>query len=129
MADQVNPVGSLAAGTLQVIAKPPPTSEKTQTVKTADSQPKQQEGRSLDVSGQNLDAATKSIQDYLKNSQSDLKFSVDKDSGRPVFQIINASTHEVIRQVPSEEVLAMAHKLEKLANPQNSSGVLMDEHA
>jgi len=53
-------------------------------------------------------------------------FSVDKETGGPVFKILNASTHEVIRQMPSEEVLAMAHQLRKLSSQEDPSGLLVD---
>lgn len=43
-----------------------------------------------------------------------LQFSIDADSGRTVVKIMDASTDEVIRQIPSEEVLAMAKALDKL---------------
>ena len=129
MADQVNPLGSLAAGilpTLQVAAKPPAPANPN-PAKVADSQPKGPEERPADVSAKTLDKAAQKLKEYFQSSQSDLKFSVDNDTGDVVFKIINATTQEVIRQVPSEEVLVMAHKLRGLSKPQDASGVLMDK--
>ena len=130
MADQVSPLGGLAAGlpqTQQVVAKPPPTPEKPASKKVADPPSKDVEGRPADASAQDLEVAAATIQDYFKNAQSDLKFSVDKDTGRLVFKIVNSATQEVIRQVPSEEVLSMARKLRALSNSGDAPGVLMDK--
>lgn len=60
-------------------------------------------------------------------SYSDLAFQVDKDTGIAFFKVIDASTRKVIRQVPSEEVLAMARKLRELSGQADASGVLMNE--
>jgi flagellar protein FlaG len=130
MADQVNPLGSLTAGalqTLQVAAKPPSSKSPKSSEKAAESQAKEPASRPLGVSEQQLGEAAEEIQEFLKTTQSDLHFSVDKDTGGVVFKIINASTREVIRQVPSEEVLAMARKLRQLSHASEASGVLMDE--
>ena len=129
MPNQVNPLGSLVAGVLQtaqVSVKPPyPASSKSVSAST-DAQAKVPEGQPVDPSSGNLDVAAEKIKAYLKNSQSDLDFSVDKDTGDFVFKIINRSTQDVIRQVPSEEVLAMARKLRDISNSSDASGVLMD---
>jgi len=130
MADQVSPLGGLAAGILQaqqVVAKPPPAPEKSASKNVADPQSKDLEGRRVDAPVQDLEVAATTIQDYFKNAQSDLKFSVDKDTGRLVFKIVNSATQEVIRQVPSEEVLSMARKLRALSDSGDASGVLMDK--
>lgn len=42
-----------------------------------------------------------------------LKFSVDKDTGTRIIQVINVDTGEVVRQIPSEEVIAFLHQLEE----------------
>ena len=43
----------------------------------------------------------------MQKMQRGLRFSVDEDSGRVVVKVIDAGTEEVIRQIPSEEMLAM----------------------
>ena len=42
-----------------------------------------------------------------------LKFSVDKDTGTRIIQVVNVDTGEVVRQIPSEEVIAFLHQLEE----------------
>jgi flagellar protein FlaG len=48
-----------------------------------------------------------------------LSFRVDEASGRTVITVLDATTQEVVRQIPSEEVLALARALEV-------SGALLD---
>lgn len=44
----------------------------------------------------------------------DLLFSIDDDTGHTVIKIVDSSTDEVIKQIPSEEFLAIAKALDKL---------------
>ena len=48
------------------------------------------------------------ISEYVQNLQRDLQFNIDKESGRVVVRVIDSKTDELIRQIPSEEVLALA---------------------
>ena len=43
-----------------------------------------------------------------------LQFSLDKDSGKTVVKVMDTDTNEVIRQIPSEEVLAISKAVDKL---------------
>ena len=42
-------------------------------------------------------------------SQSELTFSFDRKSRRPILRIVDRQTREVIRQIPSEELLQLAN--------------------
>jgi len=55
------------------------------------------------------------LNDYVQSSQRSLRFRVDDLSGRTVITVVNATTDEVIRQIPSEEVLAIADRLDNFA--------------
>lgn len=52
-----------------------------------------------------------------------LQFSVDKGSGRTVIKVIDTQTQEVVRQIPPEEMLALAGEL------QMSGATLLDKRA
>lgn len=52
-----------------------------------------------------------------------LQFSIDDDSGRTVVKVMDTETDEVIRQMPSEEVLAISKALDKL------KGLLLKQQA
>jgi len=55
----------------------------------------------------------------LTSNQSNLKFLVDTDNGKPIVQIVDRETQEVLKQIPSVEMLKIAKAIEKM------QGVLM----
>lgn len=57
--------------------------------------------------------AVEKINDFIQIARSDLVFSVDEHTGRTVVAVVDAQTQEVIRQIPSEEVLAIAARLDE----------------
>lgn len=61
-----------------------------------------------------LSRALAEVQAVVKPVARDLLFSIDKDSGKTIVKIVDTSTDEVIRQIPSEELIAIAKALDKL---------------
>ena len=57
-------------------------------------------------------AAVRRLNELMGERQRNLAFHVDEVSGRTVITVLDATTAEVVRQIPSEEVLALAHALE-----------------
>ncbi|HYM10958.1 MAG TPA: flagellar protein FlaG [Bryobacterales bacterium] len=47
---------------------------------------------------------------------SELRFSVDRGTGRPLIQIVDRTTNEVISQIPPEEVIHLAAVLSQIQN-------------
>lgn len=43
-----------------------------------------------------------------------LRFSVDEGSGRTIVSIVDAATKEVVRQIPTQEVLELAKALDRM---------------
>lgn len=72
-----------------------------------------------------LDSAVDRLNEYMKDSRRDLYFSVDEESGRVIVKVIDFETREVIRQIPSEEIMALAHGLEL----EESAGTLLNTQA
>lgn len=62
------------------------------------------------------DQVTQKVQalnDFVSAHRSEIRFEIDKSNGlRVVTKIIDVSTQEVLRQMPSEEVLRLAKVLE-----------------
>lgn len=73
------------------------------------------------VSAGDLRAAMENVNRYLRSVNSDVQFSVDDSTGRTVVRVIDPGTREVIRQMPSEEMLAISHALDR------SAGLLVRE--
>ncbi len=53
----------------------------------------------------------------------ELRFSIDEDSGRAVVQVMDSETGEMIRQLPSEEILAVSRHIREVLESSQSSGV------
>lgn len=72
------------------------------------------EQSSDDSSGENagglekLRSAVEKIQEFVSSTASDIRFSIDEDSGQTVVKVIDRETQEVIRQIPSQEMLDLA---------------------
>ena len=58
-------------------------------------------------------AATQ-IQNFVQEMGRNLSFTVDETTGYNVVRVINPETNEVIRQLPSEELLKIARSMEQL---------------
>ncbi|RRQ24291.1 flagellar protein FlaG [Guyparkeria sp. SCN-R1] len=59
-----------------------------------------------------LEEKAAELSEFMQSRQRDLSFSVDDDTGRTVVKVINAQTDEVVRQIPSEELLEIARRIE-----------------
>src|SRR5204862_7761729 len=60
-----------------------------------------------------VNAAAQEIQSYLESVGRTLDIRVDNDTGRMVVTVRDASTGDVIRQIPSEEALQLARSLSR----------------
>ena len=56
--------------------------------------------------------AVDEVNAFMTNMQHNLSFSVDEDSGEPIVFIKDIDTDEVIRQIPSEELVILRKKLD-----------------
>ncbi|WP_267303006.1 flagellar protein FlaG [Pseudomonas sp. BJa3] len=55
--------------------------------------------------------AVSEIEKFLKETRRNLEFFTDEESGKIVVKVIASETGELIRQLPSEEALRIAHSL------------------
>ena len=58
-----------------------------------------------------VEAAARQIESYLKSVGRTLEFRVDAETQRTVVTVRDATSGEVIRQIPNEEVLKLANSL------------------
>lgn len=61
-----------------------------------------------------LSAAVERLQSAAQSMARNLLFSVDEDTGKTVVKVIDSNTDEVIRQIPSEEFIALSKSLGQL---------------
>lgn len=63
---------------------------------------------------QNLEQAISHLNDLMRDGGRGLNFSMDPALSRPVVYVKNAETGEVVRQIPNEVVVRVAHSIEEL---------------
>tara|TARA_B100000965_G_scaffold260884_2_gene219991 strand:+ start:1485 stop:1805 length:321 start_codon:yes stop_codon:yes gene_type:complete len=66
------------------------------------------------VDREQLQAAVSDIQDFVQSVRRDINFALDEDSGRMIINVTEASSGDVIRQIPSEEALRLAENLTEI---------------
>ena len=62
------------------------------------------------------ETAMKDIQHFISSQASSVRISKDQTSGHMVVQLVDPGTGEVIRTLPSEELLRLARSFEMLGN-------------
>lgn len=62
----------------------------------------------------NLQEAITRINDMVRDGGRGLNFSLDEKLGRPIVMVRNLESGEVIRQIPTEVVVKVAHSIEDL---------------
>jgi len=78
-----------------------------------------------EIDSEDIVKAVSEISDYAQSISRDLHFQVDKQLGSTIVTVLDHETKEVIRQIPSEEVLAMARHIAENA-PDPVKGLLMN---
>ena len=70
------------------------------------------------VSPEALQNAVSVINQVMRQSNNSLQFSVDTDSNTPVVRLVDSKTGELIRQIPSEETLAISRSIDAVLEQQ-----------
>ncbi len=89
--------------------------------KTRDPEVAQEQSKAQDES--QLKQAVAELQRQTQYVAPNLEFTIDRQSGRSIVKVVDSNTKEVIRQIPSEEVLRLNQQLDKL------QGLLFDKQA
>ena len=69
---------------------------------------------SVNVPEDELKGAVSQMQDFAQMLNRELQFDVDEDLGRTVVRVLDKDTGDLIRQIPSDEILAMAKHMKEL---------------
>lgn len=99
------------------------SSEAIQLQSTTKAEPQEQVEQNVTLD--ELGGAVENINQFVNSQGRTLNFSVDEESGKPVVKVIDFETKEVIRQIPSEEVLTMAKAIKRLQEDLGSATGLM----
>lgn len=74
------------------------------------------EKQSAQSDSQNIEMAVAEVSEFVQSHAQtrQLAFSVDEQSQRAVVQVTDSATGDVIRQIPSEEVLKLSERIREL---------------
>lgn len=79
------------------------------------------------VSKTELQQAVDVVNQAVALEQRSLSFSIDDVSGRSVIKVVDFATNELIKQIPTEELLKVAQDIKRLQNEMGQSiGLLID---
>ena len=67
--------------------------------------------------------AAAQINEFLKSSAASVEFTVEGTSEQVIVRVVDSATHHVIRQMPSEEALAISRSLDRM------TGLLVEQKA
>lgn len=70
-----------------------------------------------------VQAAVENVNRYLASVNRNLQFELDRQTGKLVVRVVDVATREVVRQIPSEEMLQIARALSQ------SKGLLLRDAA
>lgn len=85
-------------------------------VETAQEQAAQRQEQQTADSQENhpsLEMVAQYLQDFVQSFNKSLQFIVDNDSGKDVIRVVDKDSGDLIRQIPSEEVLRVISNLNK----------------
>jgi flagellar protein FlaG len=119
----MQPIGSSTQSVAQPAALSTPGSDRPVPVAQGSPVPGSQQVGTAKPSPQELQQATDAINEALKRSDQSVQFSIDHDTGTTVVKVVDSSTKEVIRQMPSDEVISIARSIDRL------QGILLKQKA
>ena len=68
----------------------------------------------VEVSAKQIEAAVSELSGFVQTNKRQLSFSVDEGSNKQVVKVIDAESGDIIRQIPTEEVLKLSERLQEL---------------
>ncbi len=81
------------------------------------------EERRTEVSEKEARQLAQDLNDALRPFNTELSFTVDKDTEKVVIKIVDSETQEIVRQIPAEDTLRLASRIKQLL------GLLVDGNA
>lgn len=80
------------------------------------------------LSSDEFSKAVEDLSDFAKTTNRQLNFSIDEGSDKQVVKVTDAESGEVIRQIPSEEILKLSERLQELQSDLGATvGILFNK--
>lgn len=112
---------SSSSRTPQQVSQPSPQTDAEVIAKVVNTEIKPSNVSQASQPTQEVIAKTaQQLQSFVQSMGRDLSFSVDATTGYNVVRVVNPETGEVVRQLPSEELLKIAQAMQNA----NSSGLV-----
>lgn len=115
MANDIGMIKSVQPAPVQaqvgVAAARPPVEQRPQADAAGASRRAEQEA----APGGPLQDVVSDLNKLVRELHRELRFSVDSDSGDTVIKVIDRETEEVVRQIPSEELIRLRKRLQEAA--------------
>ncbi|WP_417614601.1 flagellar protein FlaG [Oceanisphaera sp.] len=92
-------------------APAPVASAKVEATQTAQAVQAAEQAKAPELSPEQLEQMAAEMQEFVGSLNRSLQFRVDEDSGRNVVTVLDSDTGDVIRQIPSEELLDVIARL------------------
>lgn len=110
-----NPVAAAPQPSVQRVDKPSETAKETLSSSQVNPSSADSNSQTAVVEKEELNSAVTKLNDFMQNSpQRNLSFSVDENSKELVVVVKDQLTDEVIKQMPTEEALAVAKQIESM---------------
>ena len=124
-------ISSLGAAGSPIAQQSPPVLQAQGTVGPPAAQPATQTTQASSAqqmpSAEQVQQAIKTVQQMVQSQASNLQFSVDQATGKTVVTVVDTSTNQVIRQIPSKEMIAIAHAIDQMQT--KGQGLMLTQQA
>ena len=74
-----------------------------------------------------LEKAVDEVNQRFQQQQRTLQFTIQQSTGRMVVSVFDSTTDKLIRQIPSEDVLALAEHMEEMS--ESDIGIVLQDQA
>ncbi|VAW97470.1 hypothetical protein MNBD_GAMMA23-937 [hydrothermal vent metagenome] len=118
---QVQTTGAKPAVNRSAVSTTNAVDQERQTIAIAEIHAEQ-----VEMSRDELESVVSQLQDYVQSIQRDMSFHIDDATGRVVVQVIDSNSQEVVRQIPSEEMLAIARHLADSIESNEAKGFFIE---
>lgn len=78
---------------------------------SGNSLPKEESIEAAEAKSVEVKEAVSKLNEYVQKTQRDLDFQLDEDSGKTVIRVYDRGSDQLVRQIPNEQALEMAKKL------------------